>query len=360
MRHALATAAAILATFAGTPAAFAQTGAPVIIGVAAPLSDSPAILGKQVVDGVGAAMVRLRSDDTATEIVTADTACSQDGGQNAARQLIEAKATVAVGFLCTEAIEAALPLLTRAGIPTLDVGVRASRLTDKRARTGFLVWRLAPRATAEADAIAALLAKRWRDRPFGLIDDGTIYNRSLSDAVRLRLEGEGMQPSTIDTYRPAEEKQFGLARRLQRTGVTRFFIAGDRPDVAIIARDAADLGLSLEVVGGESLFDETSPDAPLPTGVTAVGPQVDFPAFPARDDAAPEGHFGVAAAAADIAVQAAKAARIDGTPLNEVLNTTSFDTPLGAVRFDENGDSNLELYRTYRWDGERFVLEEGG
>lgn len=342
----------------GADAAAAQEAVPatIRIGVAAPLSGAPAILGAQVVAGVEAAAAG--KPDIA--VTPADTECTSEGGARAAAALVAAKADIVAGFLCTEALEAAWPVLTAAGIPILDVGVRANRFTDRRAKTGALVWRVGPRSDAEAETIAKLLVARWRDVPFGLVDDGTIYGRGLVDAVRSRLEAAGMRPATIDTFRPAEEKQFGLVRRIAGTGVTRLFVAGDRPDVATIARDAASLDLGLEFVGGETLLDEADPALPLPEGILAVAPLERFPEL-ARDGAeSPEGYFGPAHAAAEIAIAAVRQARAASRPLPAILNETTFTTALGPVRFDAEGDSDLDLMRVFRFDGKDFVPEAGG
>lgn len=336
----------------------ALAGEPVVIGVAAPLSGSSAILGAQVSEGARRAVAG-RPD---TAVVEADTECSAEGGARAAAALVAGKVEVAIGFLCTESLEAALPILTRAGIPAIAVGVRADRFTAKRAKTHALVWRVAPRSGAEADAAAKLILARWRDVPFGLVDDGTIYGRGLSDAVRTRLEAAGLRAATIDNYRPAEEKQFGLARRIAGTGVTRLFIAGDRQDVAVIARDAAALPLELAIIGGEALVDEASAELPLPEGVLAVAPRNRFEdaARTATEDEAAQGYFGPAFAAAEIAAAAIGDARRTSSPLPDVLGRTSFATALGPVRFDADGNADLDLFQVFRFDGKDFVPDPGG
>lgn len=339
---------------------------PILIGVAAPLSGSTSILGEQVVAGAEAAAASLSRGSGEIRTIAADTGCSAEGGERAAESFVRDEVGIVIGFLCTEALEAALPVLAAASIPTLDVGVRASRITDDRKDAGHLVWRIAPRSDAEADAIAQALIARWRDAPFGVVDDGTIYGRGLADAVRARLEAEGMIPATIDNFRPAEEKQFGLARRLLRTGVTRFFIAGDRPDVATIARDAAEVGLDIEIIGGEELFDEASIDVPLPEGVLSIAPKSRFhqAGQPVREDPAvndpAQGYFGPAFVAAQIAASAVRDTLRTGESLPDVLNTSEFSTMLGPVRFDSRGDSNLDLFRAYEWQGDRFVEQAEG
>ena len=361
--RALATLATV---FIFAAPAFAQQAAPVVVGVAAPLSDAQEILGRQLTDGAGAAVAARAST---ARLVVADTSCSASGGESAARRFVEQDATIVVGFLCTEAIEAALPILKEVGIPTIDVGVRANRLTDDKDRSGHILYRIAPRSDAEDAAIARYIAARWADQPFGLIDDGSIAARGLTDSVRRRLGDQGLQPQAVDNYRPAEEKQFGLARRLQRTGITRFFIAGDRPDVAIIARDAKETGLDLTILGAEGLFDEASIDAPLPAGIVAIGPKTSFPDLGPQDETAadtatpgqlpPQGYFGPAFAATEIALEAA-ANREPGQTLQTVLGSRSFATGLGPIRFDAKGDADLDLFRVYEWRGDGFVDETGG
>ncbi|KQT86268.1 branched-chain amino acid ABC transporter substrate-binding protein [Aurantimonas sp. Leaf443] len=355
----------VVAQVAGLPAAPAlgqDRGAPAAIGIAAPLEGAQALLGRQIADGVRAAAARL-GPDAVPRLVEADTACTAEGGRAAAERFVAEKVEIVVGFLCSEEIEAALPILQAAGIPTLNVGVRANRLTDERARTGHLVWRVAPRSDAEASALARTIVARWTDQPFGLVEDGSIEARTLVDTVRRLLSEQGLQPSILETFRPAEEKQFGLVRRLQRSGVTRFLVVGERPDVATIARDAASNGLALEIVGGEKLFDEGDPALPLPAGTIAVGPKNRFPELrpagtPEDPDAAepgPYGYYGPAFAATEIALQTIGQARDLDRPLPEILSGATFRTVLGPIRFDAKGDSTLDLYRAFRWEDERFT-----
>ena len=113
------------------------------IGVAAPLSGTSALLGQQIESGA-----RLAASAAGAEITVVDDACTAEGGADAARAFAQAKVQVVVGFLCTEAIEAALPLLKDAAIPVITVGVRTESLTDRRARTGWPVFRLAATTSA--------------------------------------------------------------------------------------------------------------------------------------------------------------------------------------------------------------------
>jgi branched-chain amino acid transport system substrate-binding protein len=248
---------------AGLLAALPAASEPLRIGVAAPLTGASQILGRQIVAGA-----RHGAADASLEVV--DDRCDAAGGEEAARRFVEAKVQVAIGFLCMDAIQAALPILSPAGIPVVTPGVRTNALTDQREREGWLVYRLAPRADHEAAAVESLLIRRWRDDLFAIADDGTIYGRELAENLRNAAERLALKPAFVDTYRPQMENQIGLVGRLRRSGATHVFIGGERDDVAVIGRDIAALGAGIDVAAGESLRAPEG-DVPLAAGTLMVG-----------------------------------------------------------------------------------------
>lgn len=341
------TAIALLAlSLAVTPAA-----AEVLrIGVAAPLSGPSEKLGRQVVDGARAAV-----GNATLDIV--DDACTAEGGAEAARRLAAAKVQVVVGFLCTEAIEAALPILKEAGIPVITPGVRTDSLTDRRDKTGWPIYRLAPRADAEGEAFATLLVTLWRDSLFAVVDDGTIYGRDLAEAFRAAAERKALKPVFVDTFRPQMESQVGLVGRLRKAGAANVMVGGDRDDIAAMTRDAASLGAPLVFAGGETLRSASNGVALAP-GTLMVGlPEWSEIADPAVLAALAdrrvlaEGYVLPAYAAMQVAVAAIATAGPDGKP----AMADPFSTALGRISFDAKGDLPQNPYRLFRYDGTRFV-----
>lgn len=330
-----------------------------VVGVAAPLSDSFALLGTQLRDG---ARLAAAQSDIVAEV--ADTQCSPEGGQAAARALIEQNVSIVVGFLCTEAIETALPLFEEAGIPVITPGVRTATLTDQRDRTGWPVFRLAPRADAEHEAVADILTERWREELFAVVDDGTIYGRELAENLRAAAELRELEPVYVDTFRPQLDNQIGVAGLLRRSGATHVFVGGDRNDIAILARDAAGLDYDLTIAGGDVLRDETT-GVPLRSGILMIGlphwagiAGEDVLAVISEAEIEPEGYTLPAYAAMQIAVQALAAADSEDVPLMEALSSNEFNTTLGTFRFDAKGDVTADFYRLFRFDGEKFVEAE--
>jgi branched-chain amino acid transport system substrate-binding protein len=329
------------------------------LGVSAPLSGPSAILGAQVLEGAAAAA------GNAQELEIADDACTAEGGANAARQFVKAKVRIAVGFLCTEAIEAALPILKQADIPVITVGVRTDSLTDRREKTGWQVFRLGPRADGENAAAAAILPKLWRDELFAIIDDGTIYGRELAESVRAAAEQAALKPVFVDNFRPQMDNQVGLVGRLRKAGATHIFVGGDRDDIAIMSRDAAASGADMIFAGGEALRAAPG-DVPLAKGTlmiglpewTEVASKEALAAFRERQ-AAPDGYVLPSFAAVEIARAALADAEATGKPLEQIFAEREFKTAIGPIRFDAKGDLAENPYRTFRYDGKRFVPLEG-
>ncbi|MBZ9671055.1 branched-chain amino acid ABC transporter substrate-binding protein [Mesorhizobium sp. ES1-3] len=348
-----ATISIALAWLLLTGAAGAQT---LTIGVAAPLSGPSAILGRQIEAGA-----RLAAEANGIQIKTVDDACTGDGGGAAAREFVAAKVNVVIGFLCTQAIEAAMPVLKDASIPVITVGVRTESLTDRRAKTGWPVYRLGPRGDDERNAVASNLTRLWRDELFAIIDDGTIYGREIAETFRAAAEQAALKPVFVDTFRPQLDNQIGLVGRLKKAGATHVFVGGDGDDIAIMGRDAAQLQTGIVLAGGENL--RTPPgDIPYATGTLMIAPpewaDVADPkvleSFSAQK-IVPDGYALPAYAAVEIAKAAAVDTASSGKPLTDALTGHDFTTAIGPVRFDAKGDLSQSPYRVFRFDGTRFV-----
>ncbi len=329
------------------------------IGIAAPLSGPFSQLGRQIQRGADTAS-SLRTDE---EIIlrVEDDRCSEEGGLAAARSFAEMDVKAVVGFVCTVAMEAALPILNKAGIPVLTPAVRTVSLTQKDESKKSTVFRLAPRTSDEVDAVSDILTRRWRDAFFAIVDDGTIYGRELAEGLRLRAKDAGLDPVFVDGFRPQLENQSGLARRLRKAGATHVFIGGDRDDVAVIAQDAEELGIDLEIAAGEALRAAPGP-VKLKPGILMIG----LPDWKDISDRAiladfelgeseTDGYMLPAFAATQIAAEALIEARESERPVSDVLTSTTYSTIIGPIAFGTDGELKENPFRLFRFNGTTFV-----
>lgn len=342
---------AVIALALSTTGAMAAT-----IGVVAPQSGPYALLGGQVFDGA-----RASAETDGSTIVAIDENCEAGSGAAVVQKLAAAKVDAAIGFLCAETLQDALPLLKTAGIPAITISVRSKILMEDALKFGWPLFRLAPADGAEADKLVETILRDWQGKPFALIEDGTIHGRELAEAIRNALEQAGMKPLFSDTYRPGQEQQIALVRRLNRTGVTHVFVGGDRNDTAAIARDAAAEKIKLTILGGDTLKAANQP-LPLAEGVLAVT----LPEYAAHPEAAtiaaslrargtePEGYVLPAYAAVSVAQQAMSVAKAQAKPVEAAL-AGPFVTVVGPVAFNERHELSVNPYRLQQWHDNRFA-----
>ena len=330
---------------------------PLKIGIVAPVTGDYAILGQQTLDGAGLAA---RNHDIV--LTTVDESCTDDSGTAIADALTAEGVDIAIGFFCSETIRGAMPALKQAGIPAITLSARSMPLMATALENGWPLFRLAPNDQDEIDAIVEFIMGEWSDKPVALLDDGTIYFREMINSVRNALEERGLKPVLTDTFRPAQEQQLSLVRRLAQAGANHVLVGGTRSDVAILARDARQASVNLTLLGTEAMRAQQT-DVPLEPGVLAIA-LVEYGELPPSAalveqaesvNIIPEGYVVPAAAAVDVAEGAYAAAGGDPARLAAMLSTQTFDTPMGPVAFTEGHELAENPYFLMRWQGQQFV-----
>lgn len=344
----------LVATLTLSGPAFA---AGVKVAVVAPAQGPFAALGKQI--SAGAAF---QAGDRGSQVIPINESCDPAGSDSLTKALLASGAEAAIGFLCTESLEAALPALAEAGIPAITVSVRSDILMEDALKKNWPFYRLAPGGKSEAAAITDAIVANWKGRPLALIDDGTIQSRELVESVRNGLAEIGVTPVFTDTYRPSQEQQVSLVRRLAKSGATHIFTGGDRNDTAVIARDAKAENVPMTLLGGDTL-KAADLDVPLENGVLAMT----IPDRARSEEAAPvakamraagvepEGYVLPAFAAVSLLEQAKDQAEKDDSTLADALAKGSYPTVLGPIRFNRSHELTETPFRLMRWQDGHFV-----
>ena len=328
------------------------------IGLAAPLSGTFAPLGNQLAEGA-----RVAATAKSAELVIFDDRCDAEGGREAAEQFVKENVRIATGFLCPEALEAALPILAARNIPVVTSGVSEPTLTERRAPAPMAVFRLATGLDKETQATGSFLGSLWRAQPFAIIEDGTIEGRERAARVLASFKEQQLQPVFTDTYRPGLDNQNALVARLRRAGATHVYVGGERDDIAAIGASAAALNYPLTIAGG-SLLDAAPGLIALSQGTLMIAPlrpQDLSTAKPAIDALRQAGKLADAFAitgyaSAEIPADAIKHADEQKQPIIDILRNNSFETVLGTIKFDDNGIRTDNPNRLQRFDGNRFTL----
>ena len=306
--------------------------------VAAPFNEFPA-LAAQMLDGATAA---LQGNWVAKPV---DAGCTEANASAIADLILAEKPTAVIGLPCIESLTLALPSLGPAGVPVITIASRAKAPSTLALKNRWPLYRVGPREREEGEAIAKLIVEAWRDEPFAIIDDGTIFARDTAEAIRNAAETTGLKPVLVDGFQPQLESQKKLINRLISAGATHVFIASDRANIAQIATEAA--GLNLKIAGPETLRANDL-DYPLPAGVLMAGRAVALkPDAVSKINAARKTPFAFAEGyTADAYLAAETAMMIYANPILRVLS--------GDLRIADDGFIEPVNYALFRFDGVAF------
>ena len=332
-----------------------------VIGLSLPLSGNASLLANQFLSGAQLAL-RDSGRSQTVKLLTVDDGCDGELAELAAQDLLAANVALATGFLCNDAVPAAAQAFKDTGVPVLIAGARSSQLFKDAQKEGWNLFRIAPDDKKMAEAAFKSLSQRWSGVPWAVIDDGTVYGRTLADDFRVRMEEAGQPPVFADNFRPAQSTQAGLVRRLQKAGVSAAFVAGDADDVAILWSNVKDFDSKVEIAGGESLEAlQWSPAAgQVRDGLLAImePPQEMRPEaralLPKLVEAGlpPDPYVYLGYATLQVALAA-----LSDTPAATAaaLKGGTFQTVRGQVKFDPAGQNIDNAYALHVWQGGRFV-----
>lgn len=343
----------------------ALTGLPVpaqTIGISLPLGGDYARLSGYFLDGAKLALEQSgRAQDIKLAVV--DDGCDEEIGQLAIDDLKAQSPAIITGFFCNAPARLAAQAFKPLGTPILVAGARSPRLLKDKSKEEWNLWRIAGDDGAAPQAAAAAISSLWRDRAFALVDDGTIYGRTYVDRMRVVLDDLGTPAQFLDTFRAAQSSQAGLLRRLQRSGVNAAFVASaSADDLLVIAKNLKSLEIPIELATSEALaiLPFVEEPAQYKAGTLVLMERAAITLKTAQsvvdlleeNELEPDGRTFEGYAAIEVALAA-----LGDTPesTSRNLNERTFDTILGPVRFDENGQNRNNRYVINQWDGEQFV-----
>ncbi|MEM8811642.1 MAG: branched-chain amino acid ABC transporter substrate-binding protein [Pseudomonadota bacterium] len=353
-------AAGILAVWAGSAAR-----AEIVIGVAVPLSGQFEAFGKDILLGVNLAVQRANAENWAGEpvrVVAEDDKCTEEGGRDAANRLIGARVSAVIGHMCWRASVAGSGLYHENGIVQISPATRYAKLTDERPDPNGGVYRLIGRADRQAPALTTFIAERFARSRIAFVHDNSPYGKGLASSVQAGLAEQGIRDVLFNEFEPGQDAYSGLVSRINDALAEVVVIGGFFGDAAVIVRTMRARGMTQPMIGGDTLgaaeFWTIAGDA---GGGTLFSAPVDPRTLPdaaalvsditGRDQAPqPYSLYGYGA------LQILTAALSDAgsnqfEALVQAMNDTPFETILGTVRFDDNGDSDVPSFTIYEWAG---------
>jgi branched-chain amino acid transport system substrate-binding protein len=360
-RHFCLLVGALALTLPGSAAAEIQ------LGFASPLSGPYAVSGAHSRAAVELAVADLNRNGGVlgqpVRLVVADDACGLQRAIDAARELVSAGVPAVIGHMCSHSSLLAAGIYESADVLMITPSSTHPRLTEEGRQN---VFRLKGRDDQQGKLAADLLAAHWPGAEIAILHDGSVYGEDLAMQVRRYLRSRGVRPAIYDLYTPGKADYSALAARLQSAGIQALFLGGYGPDAARMIRALRARGDDLQLVGGDGLGMEEFwtiagtggagtlfSARPRPRGLPATTELLDR--LRAKGLSTPSAGLGWYAAVQVWAEAVERAGTLDVAAVAKMLRRGRFETVLGRVSFDRNGDLEGASWQWQQWTDGTYV-----
>jgi branched-chain amino acid transport system substrate-binding protein len=343
------------------------------IGVAGPMTGANAWFGEQYQRGTELAVEDLNAKGgvlgQSVELIVGDDFCDPDQAVALARKLVSDGVVFVAGHWCSHSSIPAAKVYEEAAILMIAPGAISSKLTDEG---GSNVFRVCGRDDRQGAKVADYLADHWAGKRIAILNDGTTFGAGLGNGARRRLRDRGVRPTLDEAYTPGEAEYSALTSKMQAAGIDVLFVGGYHRETGLIFRQARDHGYDLRLIANSAM---ATADFPMITGPglegTVMMAAADARANPQAAEVVarfraqgyePPGFTLYAYAAVQVWAQAVEGAgSLDLDAVTQAMHSRQFDTVLGQIRFDANGDvTGFEPWQWFVWqaDGTYVPLEQ--
>jgi branched-chain amino acid transport system substrate-binding protein len=338
------------------------------LGVSAPTSGPPSIFGQQTVK---AAELVVRHINAAggllgvpVELVVADDRC--DPGQSvsvAARHVERDKIGFVIGPTCPAAAIAAAPVYAKAGVVQFVPTVTASELTRSHPDT---IFRIAATDEQEAQALGSYLEREHSGRKIAVVYTDIFYRRNVAKMVEAALPRELKASARFEPLLDTSGAYDRLADKLKRDPPDVIYMALDSEPVVEFVRKLRERGVKSLLIGGQHLLSQSFWIAARKhaEGINVIAPirSVTSMAFRKTVDELRQAQvvpdlvaLNSYAAVQTFAEAVRRAGGGDPKKVVAALRSGEFDTAVGPVAFDRQGDRRGICYSLLTWEGGRLV-----
>ena len=354
---------AVLWVAASTTAAHAE----VLVGLGAPLSGQYAWGGEQYRIGADFAIRKINEAGGVLgeqiRLVPGDDGADPEQAVAVANKFVSDGVSFVVGHWSSGASIPASKVYEEAGILMISPSATNTKLTDEG---GPSIFRICGRDDRQGLVVGDYLADRWADKKIAILHDGGAYGKGLAEETKKQLNKRGVSEVLFDVYVPGNVDYSPVVSKIRDAETDVLFVGGYPAEAGLILREARDQDDDLQFVSGDSL---STTDYWLITGAAGEGTLFTFFPDPRYDSSnaelveefrargiEPDGYTLYAYAAVQIwadAIERAGSFELDAAI--SALRSNEFDSVLGKIAFDDNGDITDSGFVWYTWTNGEYV-----
>jgi len=368
--RALFAAVATTACFMFANAAQAET---IKIAFAGPLTGPVTQYGDMVREGIDTAIEMINAaggiDGKQLELVPIDDGCEPKQGPVAANRAINDGIGFVVGHVCSGATIAAADIYNNEGVVMVSPSATAPALTD--GKNYEFIFRTIGRDDQQGPAAAKFILEHIKPAKAAVLHDKQSYGQGTAASVRDNLSKGGVDIVMFEGINAGDSDYSAVITKIKSAGADFVYYGGYHPEMGLLLRQAGEQGLKARFMGPEGVGN---PDVNAIAGDAVEGMLLtlpaDFSANPANADIVKAfqekkrnagGAFQLTSfTAVQVIADAIKGSgSTDPVKVAEYLHANTFDTPIGKVSWNGQGDLNDFDFRIYEWhkDGSRTLAK---
>ena len=342
------------------------------IGVVGALTGAFAAVGQSQLTGaeMRAKEINAAGGKYKIELISQDDGSNCDQSVNATIKMITQDNVVAVlGAVNSPCALAMVPTTKRYSTPQFTFGV-GTAITQQGSEW---VFRTAVGAPGQAKELAEYAVKKLGHKKIAVLYSDDEYGASMATGFKTALAAMNMQPAASESYPRADQDFTGQLTKIKASGATALFATGSYTASALIAKQARQLGLKVQLLGDTGnatpKYAELGGDAVEGTVLvepfTPADPDAKVQAFVKRykDQYGrdPDGWVVEMYDTVSMIHEAVnKSGKIDRKAIRDYAAGLRTGTPysgmLGTWRFTENGDAMFPLYKVQIKGGQKVIL----
>ncbi|CAB3871444.1 MULTISPECIES: branched-chain amino acid ABC transporter substrate-binding protein [Achromobacter] len=350
--------------------AHAQT---IKIGVVGPTTGAVTQYGDMVREGVDTAIERINASGGVNgkklEAVVIDDGCEPKQGPVAANRVVNSKIGFVVGHVCSGATIAAADIYNNEGVVMVTPSATAPAVTD--GKNYEFIFRTIGRDDQQGPAAAKFVLEKIKPKKAAVLHDKQSYGQGIATAVKNDLEKGGVPVAIFEGVNAGDSDYSAVITKLKAQGVDFVYYGGYHPEMGLLLRQAAEQGVKAKWMGPEGAgnpdINAIAGDAvegmllTLPADFTQNAANADIvKAFEAKKRNAGGAFQMTAYTATQVIADGIKGAGSeDPTKVAKYLHANSFDTPIGKVSWNKQGDLNNFEFDVFTWhkDGSKTVYK---
>ncbi len=357
---------AALGVAAGLTFAAGAQAQTIKIGVVGPTTGAVTQYGDMVREGVDTAVERINAaggvNGKKLETVVIDDGCEPKQGPVAANRVVNSKIGFVVGHVCSGATIAAADIYNNEGVVMVTPSATAPALTD--GKNYEFIFRTIGRDDQQGPAAAKFVLEKIKPKKAAVLHDKQSYGQGIATAVKNDLEKGGVPVAVFEGINAGDSDYSAVITKLKSQGVDFVYYGGYHPEMGLLLRQAAEQGVKAKWMGPEGAgnpdINAIAGDAvegmllTLPADFTQNAANADIvKAFEAKKRNAGGAFQMTAYTATQVIADGIKGAGSDDpTKVAKYLHANSFDTPIGKVSWNKQGDLTNFSFDVFTWQKE--------